>query len=56
MIGINAIIMKHKPLPTLKRINELLEYNKDTGVFIWKVSRGPVLAGSLANCLCEIPL
>ena len=49
MIGINAIIMKHKPLPTLKRINELLEYNKDTGVFIWKVSRGPVPAGSIAG-------
>ena len=49
MIGINAIIMKHKPLPSLERINELLDYDKDTGVFTWKVSRGPIPAGSTAG-------
>ena len=49
MVGINAIIMKHKPLPTLKEVNELLEYDKETGVFTWKVSRGPIKAGSVAG-------
>jgi len=49
MVGINASIMKHKPLPSLERINELLDYDKDTGVFTWKVSRGPVPAGSTAG-------
>ena len=49
MIGINAIIMKHKPLPSLKRVKELLIYNRETGIFKWKVSRGPKPAGSEAG-------
>ena len=49
MVGINAIIMKHKPLPSLERINKLLDYNKETGVFTWKVSRGPIPAGTIAG-------
>ena len=49
MVGINATIMKTKPLPTLKRIKELLEYDPLTGEFTWKVSRGPKPAGSTAG-------
>ena len=49
MIGINATIMKHKPLPSLEIINRLLDYDRETGVFTWKVSRGPVPAGSTAG-------
>ena len=49
MVGINAIIMKHKPLPSLERVNKLLDYNKETGVFTWKVSRGPIAAGTIAG-------
>ena len=49
MIGINAIIMKTKPLPSLKRVQELLEYDPLTGDFTWKVSRGPKPAGSPAG-------
>ena len=41
--------MKHKPLPSLERINELLNYDKNTGVFTWKVSKGPKPAGSIAG-------
>lgn len=33
--------MKHiKPLPTQERINEVLDYNPDTGIFVWKQDRG----------------
>lgn len=49
MIGINAIIMKTKPLPKLERINELLDYDPLTGEFTWKISRGPKPAGSNAG-------
>ena len=49
MVGIYTIIMKHKPLPELKRLQELLDYNPETGEFIWKVSRGPKPAGSIAG-------
>lgn len=49
MVGINARIMKHKPLPSLEKINELLEYNRETGEFNWKVSRGPIKAGETAG-------
>ena len=41
--------MKHKPLPLLERINELLDYDRETGVFTWKVSRGPIPAGAIAG-------
>ena len=41
--------MKHKPLPSLELINKLLDYNRETGVFTWKVNRGPVSAGAIAG-------
>ena len=41
--------MKIKPLPSLEKIKELLEYNPLTGEFTWKVTRGPKLAGSSAG-------
>lgn len=34
---------------THSRVIELLDYSKDTGVFIWKVSKGRVKAGSIAG-------
>jgi len=49
MIGINAIIMKTKPLPPLSRIQELLNYDPLTGEFTWKITRGPKPAGSNAG-------
>jgi len=49
MIGTSSIIMKHNALPSLKRIHELLEYDRETGIFKWKVSRGPKPAGSVAG-------
>ena len=49
MIEINAIIMKTKPLPSLERVQELLNYDPLTGEFTWKVTRGPKPAGSSAG-------
>jgi hypothetical protein len=34
---------------TRKRLLEVLQYNPDTGVFIWRVSRGTKIAGSIAG-------
>lgn len=37
---------------TLNELNKLLDYNKDTGVFIWKVNRGGIARkGSVAGRL-----
>jgi hypothetical protein len=37
---------------TLQRISDLLDYNKDTGVFVWKQNRGgKTKAGSVAGCV-----
>jgi len=33
-----------------KRLKELLDYNQETGLFIWKIKRGPKRAGSIAGC------
>jgi hypothetical protein len=49
MIGINGIIMHIKPLPPIEKIQELLNYDPDTGEFTWKKSRGPMPAGSTAG-------
>ncbi len=54
--------MKHKPLPGLERIRELLDYNPLTGVFIWKMDRGlRVKAGDIAgrvmrNGYCQVTI
>ena len=35
---------------TYDRLHELLTYNVDTGIFTWRVNRGPAKAGSVAGC------
>lgn len=40
-----------KPLPDLNRLNEMLAYDQNTGLFTWDVSRGGKHAGSLAGTL-----
>lgn len=38
-------------LPSLERLNELLEYNPETGEFTWKLStNGRIKIGSMAGC------
>ena len=34
-----------------ERLRELLSYEPETGVFRWRVSRGPAVAGSVAGSL-----
>ena len=36
-------------LPDLKKLNELLNYDPDTGIFTWKVARGRVTKGTVAG-------
>ena len=43
--------MNPTPLPTQAEICAMLDYNPDTGVFIWKVSRSSVKAGSVAGTI-----
>jgi hypothetical protein len=38
-----------KPMPLSERLNELLSYDSETGSLVWKVSRGRVKAGSVAQ-------
>jgi len=35
----------------LNRVNELLSYNPDTGIFTWEVSRGCIKSGDIAGYL-----
>jgi hypothetical protein len=35
---------------TYERLREVLDYNADTGVFVWKESRGKIIAGDRAGC------
>lgn len=37
MVGQESFIkMRHRPLPPLEELKEFLDYNPDTGIFIWK--------------------
>ena len=38
-----------KPLPSKEYLQELLDYDPDTGVFKWKVSRGGKVPGDIAG-------
>ena len=40
-----------KPLPNLELINELLSYDRNTGVFTWKKSSPRAKAGSVAGSI-----
>jgi hypothetical protein len=42
--------MKSNPLPPLDRVKELLDYDQNTGVFVWRAYRGgTAFAGSIAG-------
>jgi hypothetical protein len=44
---------KHKPLPTLDRLDELFTYDPESGDLRWKVSyTNRVRVGDIAGCVC----
>jgi len=44
--------MKHKPMPELNYIKSILNYDPDTGIFIWKASNSKrVKVGDVAGCI-----
>ena len=44
---------KHKPLPPLERLNELLHYDPQEGVLRWRVGVGNRTAGSVAGSITD---
>lgn len=44
---------RKRPLPSIARIREQLDYDRKTGVFRWKVSRRGVAVGQVAGHLCK---
>lgn len=37
--------------PSQSRVQELLDYNKDSGIFKWRINRSNIKAGTIAGCL-----
>jgi len=40
-------------LISLERLKEVLDYNPETGLFIWKISTGCISKGNVAGCPCK---
>lgn len=43
--------IKFATMPSFDRLNELLQYNPDTGKLTWRVSRSNMRAGDAAGCV-----
>jgi len=42
-----------RPNLTAQRVRELLDYNPDTGAFVWRISLGGIARGSVAGCVAK---